>query len=116
MGFSSFQDIVFWADIREVTNPTTGGSVNLVFETSPTKDDGLFTAMQTITGITGGGLFTPLPKVILASGPTVPLATWVRWRLHPVGSSTLAWDATFRVLVAANRVVRDNGRAASMFA
>ncbi len=32
-----------------------------------------------------------------------PLATWVRWRLHPTGSSG-PWDVTFRVLVTANRV------------
>lgn len=103
MGFSSFQDIVFWVDIREVTNPTSG-AINLSLETAPTKDDILFQAMQTITGITTG--VTLKPNILSAAGTTVPLATWVRWRLHPTGSSTQPWDVTFRVLAAANRVVR----------
>jgi len=109
MGFSSFQDIVFWLDVREMTFPTGGSAaVTFNFETSPSKDSNLFTAMASIgplTSLSTPGLQTPLPKVILASSPTVPLATWVRWRLSP-NATTGPWDATFRVLVAANRVVR----------
>jgi len=115
MGFSSFQDIVFWLDVREATFPTGGGTPSLTwyFETSPTKDNNLFTPMSTAT-VSLATLTTPgvqlltgaLPRVILASGPAVPLATWVRWRLSPAGTTAPPWDATFRVLAAANRVVR----------
>ena len=108
MGFSSFQDIVLWLDVREATFPT-GGTPGLTwyFETAPSKDNNLFSSMGNValTSLTPG--VQPLVKVINASGPTVPLATWVRWRLSPAGSVARPWDATFRVLVAANRVVRE---------
>ena len=104
MGFSSFRDIVIWLDIREITFPATSLTFN--FESSPTKDNNLFQVMQSQT-INAGGLTAgvqPLLKVILSSA-TTPLATWVRWRLSPTGASGNTWDATFRVLAAANRVV-----------
>ena len=107
MGFSSFQDIVFWLDVREATLPS--GGLTWYYETSPSKDNNLFTPMvnNAITSLTPG--LQTLQKVILASGPSVPLATWVRWRLSPSGTGT-PWDATFRILVSANKVIR--GRAA----
>jgi hypothetical protein len=49
MGFSSFQDVVFWLDIREITPPTT--SLNFAFETAPTKDNNLFTSMNGTSGL-----------------------------------------------------------------
>jgi hypothetical protein len=112
LGFSSFQDLVIWLDVRE-SNVTTGNTLTWFFETSPTKDNNLFTPMPTSasgTSLTVG--FTvglqPLIKVVLASASTtVPLATWLRWRVAPSASIVLPWDATFRVLVAANRVVRE---------
>lgn len=105
MGFSSFQDIVIWLDVREITSP--GTSLTWNYETAPSKDNNLFTVMASnvITTLTPG-VQTPLQKVILASNPAVPLATWVRWRLSPAGA-TVPWDATFRILCAANRVVRE---------
>ena len=112
MGFSSFQDMVVWLDVREITFPA-GGSTNLTFnfETAPSKDNNLFQVMTSIgplTSLTAGVQLTSgaLPKVLLNQNPSVPLATWVRWRLTPGGASGNTWDATFRVLVTANRVVR----------
>ena len=94
---------------------TTGNNLTWVFETSPTKDNNLFTPMPTGVVATSGISLTqgfavglqPLVKVVLASNPNVPLATWLRWRVAPSASIVLPWDATFRVLVAANRVVRE---------
>jgi hypothetical protein len=102
MGFSSFQDIVLWADVREVT---TTGNVTLSFETAPTKDEVLF---QQLTGAsiayaTGASNVT-VKTVLLASNPAIPLSTWVRWKL--ANSLNATWDITFRVLASANRVVR----------
>jgi len=115
MGFSSFQDVVFWLDIREATLPTT--SLNWAFETSPTKDNGLFLPMNGTSGLAISSLTVgvqALQKVILASA-TVPLATWVRWRVSPINATAQTWDTTFRVLVAANRVVRDQGQRQAMW-
>ena len=97
--------MVFWADVRELTLATGGTpSVTMKFETSPTKDEVLFQTMAS-TVVSVASPITPLPKVILAAAPAVPLATWVRWRLTPTGT-TGPWDVTFRLLAAANRVAR----------
>ena len=116
MGFSSFQDMVFWLDIREATFPGSGAmSLTWFFETSPSKDSNLFTPMPAGSGIALTSL-TPgvqlpsgaLPRAILSSASTtVPLATWVRWRVSPACTNAQTWDATFRILCAANRVVRE---------
>ena len=114
MGFSSFQDIVIWLDIREITFPAGGGaSLQFNFDTSPSKDSNMFQTMASTAALT---TLTPgvqsLMKVIMSTNPTVPLATWVRWRLTPGGANGNTWDATFRVLCAANRVVREANRMA----
>lgn len=101
MGFSSFQDIVFWIDVREVT-----GTVTMALQTSPTKDDALFQTlsnclMTTVVVTTPWAPSNILPKAILAANPGVPLATWVRWTLS---SASASWDCTFRILASANRV------------
>ena len=114
MGFSSFQDVVIWLDVREITFPAGGSTVSWYFETSPSKDNNLFTPMPTPASVISlNNTYTPgvqtLSKVILANAATTaPLATWVRWRLTCNGTSGNTWDATFRVLVAANRVVRES--------
>ena len=102
LGFSSFQDIVFWCDIRGITT-----TVTMLLQTAPTKDDILFQTLSNCT-LTVTTVATPytvtgvLPKSILAANPAVPLSTWVRWSLTPVAAT---WDITFRILASANRVV-----------
>ena len=108
MGFSSFQDMVFYIDTREAT--FNSATINLAIQTAPTKDEVLFQPMTTQSFVTA--TYTPglvllggsqLPRVVLAAGPSVPLSTWVRWQLTQSGA-TNAWDLTFRILVSANRV------------
>lgn len=104
MGFSSFQDIAFWVDVREL-----GANLTLNLQTCPTKDDLLFQTMTncSLALTTAGVPFTPylntgaVPKVALSSNPAIPLSTWVRWQI--VGPAS-AWDITFRILASANRV------------
>ena len=104
--FSSFSDIVFWLDIRRL-QPPAGTGVTWWFQTSPTKDESLF---QPMTSLAIGGVPTPSSVVclpVLVAGAQVPLATWVRWIIQPNGTGGGApWDATFRVMVSANRVAR----------
>jgi hypothetical protein len=109
MGFSSFRDIVIWLDIREIAFPAGAPSTRTFnFDTSPSKDSNM-ASIGPLTSLSTPGVQTP-QKVILANNPSVPLATWAGWRLTPGGVSTNAWGATFRVLVAANRAVREQGR------
>jgi hypothetical protein len=109
INLSGFQDIVFWIDIREFT---TAGTLSFFLQTAPTKDEVLFQTMP--AGGTASSFtvavaspIVPLPKVILASSPAVPLATWVRWAL--ANSAASAWDITFRVLASANQVTQGAG-------
>ena len=101
LGFSAYQDIVFWLDVRELTN--SAGTITMNYETAPTKDDSLFVAM--VSGVTMAAAATPtVTKVLLNQNPTVPLARWVRWRISTTGVGAAGWDATFRILAAANAV------------
>lgn len=104
LGFSAFQDIAFWIDVRGLT-PASGTTNNILLElqTAPTKDDVLFKAM---TGCSVSPLILGSPlaisKCLLASNPAIPLSTWVRWVLTPTNATQ--WDVTFRILASANRV------------
>lgn len=94
--FSSFQDIVFWVDVKNVS----AGTVTIDLQTSPTKDEALFRVLSTCTvPATGAGGITVV-KNILSTNPAIPLATWVRWVLTPSVAATI----TFRILASANRV------------
>lgn len=95
LDLTPFQDLVFWIDCREEsTSPT------LTVQTSPTKDETLFTPM--FSAITLSSNTTPVIKPALMSAGTStnpPVARYIRWQL---ASGTTTWDATFRILVAAN--------------
>lgn len=86
---------MFWVDVREATNSPT-----LTLQTAPTKDDSFFQPI--VVGFTIAGSATPTVVsafMTAASFPaTVPLARFLRWQL----TSGSAWDATFRIVVAAN--------------
>lgn len=107
LGLSSFQDIVLWLDIRRLDPP---GATGLVwnFQTAPTKDEALFQTMasQALSGVPTGPLCLP---VLLAGGPAVPLATWVRWVIHPQPNAGVPWTTMFRVMASANRLARSRG-------
>lgn len=92
LDLSPFQDVFFWVDCREVT-----GAVSIQFETSPAPDDSLFQLVTTATMLAAG----PAPTIVKAPmlSATTPLSRFLRWKLTGPAST---WDATFRVLVAAN--------------
>lgn len=99
-----YQDIVIWLEVKEASLAT--GVTGLIFnyETSPLKDESLFTAMTTSSSITGAISTPDIKKVILATNPTVPLARWVRWRLAAASGTAGVSDVTFRIAAAANAV------------
>jgi hypothetical protein len=90
-----YDDIVIWSQIRSYSNINA-----LNIETSPTKDDGWFTSMQSIALTAGSG--PTIYKVIFASAST-PLARYVRWKITSAAS---AGNITFRVWLVANPVGR----------
>lgn len=99
LALSSFQDVVFWLDVSRFS--VSAGTLEFRLQTSPTKDESLFKTM--VSSVSPGTGIKQL-RVILATNPAVPLATWVRWSLNTVGTSGGAWDIAFRVFACANRV------------
>lgn len=95
LDLTPFQDVFFWVDCREMTG--TAGTVTIQFETSPTSDENLFQPVMTAT-VLGASANPTIVKAPMLSA-SVPLSRYLRWKLI---SSSTPWDATFRVLVAAN--------------
>lgn len=95
LDLSAYQDVVFWLDCREVT----GASNTLNYQTSPTRDETLFQNMLA-AGITMAAASTPVVSKALLSGAAVPIARYLRWSI--TGTAVTPWDATFRILIAAN--------------
>jgi hypothetical protein len=88
------EDVVFYLDVREVTGTTP----TMSYQTSPNKEDVLFQSMAAAINLVNG-MATTVTVVRLNASPNVPLARFVRWQITgPAGT----WDATFRILVAAN--------------
>lgn len=94
LDMSPFQDVVAWLDVREVTG---GPAPVLAFETAPAKDEPLFMGMAATatTLVAAGG---PVIVQLLMGSAAVPIAQFLRWKI----TSGVTWDATFRILVAAN--------------
>jgi len=98
LDLAGFQDLVAFLEVKEFSGATT---INISYETSPSKDEDLFTNMATAVTLVTGVTAT---KMLKASA-TVPLARWVRWKLAATTISG-SWDAYFRVWLACNRAGR----------
>jgi hypothetical protein len=96
LDLTAYQDLVFWVDCRETSGTATP---TITFQTSPTKDESLFTAIATTTTLAASANPTVVKATL--SLAVVPVARYVRWQLG-CSSTASTWDATFRVLVAAN--------------
>jgi hypothetical protein len=83
------EDAVFYLDVREVT----GASVNLTYQTSPSKDEESFLALYPAVALATG----TSTQLALAKYQLVPLARYLRWQI--IGSGE-PYDATFRIHVA----------------
>lgn len=107
LDLSAFQDIVAWLECKEVS---VGGGTNvqLAYQTSPTKDDSLFTSIVAAFNVATGVTTT----LMLNGTASTPISRWLRWQLTVTGSPSSAWDATFRVFIAANIVGRGRTGAA----
>jgi hypothetical protein len=96
LDLTAYQDVVFWLDCREVSGSTTP---TITFQTAPTKDESLFTAMATASTLSTTTNPTIVKTTLSGASTLTPIARYLRWQLlGPSGT----WDATFRVLVAAN--------------
>jgi len=93
-----YQDIVVWLHGQEAS----GLGMSLNYQTSPTKDDSLFFTMGFVNDLSSGIVVTSLLKETIPPG-SPPIGKWFRWQLAPAPG---AWDMTFRLYLAANRIGR----------
>lgn len=105
LGLSSFQDAVFWLEIRKLT-PPLATALAFTIETSPTKDETLFQQMVSFSATGPTAVRDPkvLPVLLVNPPLGVALATWVRWKIVPAASGS--WDTCFRIFVSASKVSR----------
>lgn len=100
LDLAPFQDLVAWIDVRGSSGTTTPV---LYLETAPAKDDVLFVSMNGTFAIPNGYTMTaansPQVAQLLMGVAVTPLARFLRWKI--IGPASL-WDATFRIVVAAN--------------
>lgn len=93
---SAYLDLVVWVEVTELS----GGTFHCAVQTSPTKDEALFMAMNDVTAV-GPALATGVQVgVYLRDTALCPLSHWLRWQIMPPSS---AWNITFRVWVAASQ-------------
>jgi hypothetical protein len=87
-------DLGGYVDIKFHTQVYSGSGTSgrIYFQTSPTRDDGLFVNMDHNAAITTTGLKTGIERF---SSATVPLSRYLRWRI----TASAAWDVTFRTFV-----------------
>jgi hypothetical protein len=91
LDLQAFEDVYFYVDVREATSPPA-----IVFQTSPSLDDGSFIALAPT--LTLAVTTTPVVTAVRAAYAGVPLARFVRWQF--VAGST-PWDVVFRIWVMA---------------
>ena len=97
----AYLDVVAWLEVKEFT-PSTGVSIPAIsFQSSPSKDDALFFTMAPVAQFTLGLTTTVMLRDAMPAG-CPPLARWFRWNITMSGG--LAWDVTFRVWLAVNRI------------
>jgi hypothetical protein len=90
LDLDEYDDVVLFLEVREETNSPT-----LTFQTGMSAEDASFLAIA--PAITMATTTTPTVTRVLGGYAPTPLARFLRWQL--TGSS--AWDATFRITVAA---------------
>jgi hypothetical protein len=96
LDLTQYEDLTFWIDVKEVT----GAAVTLNIQTSPTKDESLFTNISSNATL-AAGIINPSNATgkCLMSSASIPVARYVRWQLT---SANEPFDATFRIFVSAN--------------
>lgn len=103
-----YRDVVAWLEVREVS-ADAGVTVQVMYQTAPAKDEALFSTMATVAMATGITM-----TQMLAVTATTPLARYMRWKVGPATPTTTnPWDATFRIILAANRPGRASLRPTS---
>jgi len=117
LSLEMYQDAIFQIQVTELTLTGTSPTLTLNLETSPIKDESLFTPMGNPSagvGIAsaqvGVNTFKNVILSTMGAAAGVPLSRWVRWRLIPGGTTiTAPWDLTFRVLVSCNQLFSPGG-------
>jgi len=90
LDLSDFDDVVLYLDVREET-----GSPTLTFQSGISADDASLLPIAPVLTLAASS--APVVTRVLAAYSATPLARFLRWQL----TSASAWDATFRITLAA---------------
>ena len=99
-------DATLWVNVSDVVQATGSAGaapVQLLIESSPSRDDSEFQPIVpplSLTTSSPQASSIALRSVLMAS--TAPLARWVRWRLTTTGTSG-SWGATLRIRAVPSR-------------
>lgn len=99
LDLSGYQDVVAWLDVKNFTS--SGATIQLAYQSAVSKDDVMFQRLVSPISVSGTGISI---TTMLKELTTTPLARWFRWQISVSGSPSATWDATFRILIAANAI------------
>jgi hypothetical protein len=100
LDLADYADALFWVDVTDVTPSSSSTPIQLILQTSPTRDEPYFAAVAPPLNLTVG-----LGQVVRSvnAPSTSPFARFTRWTLRFVGGSAASWGATFRIRVSASK-------------
>jgi len=99
LDISAFSSGLFFVEARSVLG---GGTLTLHIESSPSKDESLFTDIVSI-GLVFVLAAAPAATVLKALPTSTTWGRWLRWRVDIFGP-VADWGATFRIHCALNSV------------
>ena len=108
LDLAGFQDVVFWLDVKNFGGG--GATAQIAYQSATTKDEAFFLRIVPVLSFAQGLTITTATKDTTAT----PLARWLRWQLSVAGSPSSAWEATFRIFVAANATGSSLSRAGGL--
>lgn len=102
LNLERYKDVQFWIDVANIE--PAGGTVTLIIQHAPVRDEFLFyPSMTSITVTTPGVTVRSImfDYACATVGVNMPISKWLRWKL--TGPSA-AWAITFRVIVSAGGI------------
>lgn len=80
LNVDDYSDVVFWLEVESVV---IGSSLQLSYETAPTKGDVLFQAVTNSVCLLTST--QPVITKVINGQSNLPLSSWLRWKVSTVG-------------------------------
>lgn len=102
LNLQNYRDLQFWIDVGDIE--PAGGTVTLLLQHAPVRDEFLFYPSITSLALTATGLTVRSAMFDYAAQPgtgNVPFSKWLRWKLTGPSAN---WAVMFRILVSAGGI------------